>query len=222
MEALLYLLKQPYRRNFKEDTQMERNPNQKSSLKKTFSTQNLVMMAALIAMQIILARFLSIQVSDTLRISFESIPVILAGMWLGPIPGAIVAVVADFLGTILSGYGTWFPPLVLGPLSVGIISGLSTKYIFRSPLAETKDTWKVAAIVIVVGILNSFLFGLIGSTLYSILIAGNTTAFPVLLWTNLIQRLATKPLTIAVNAVAVTIVNRAVYKPVGSHILSRA
>ena len=181
-----------------------------------------VLMAALTAMQIILARFLSIQVSDTLRISFESIPVILAGMWLGPIPGAIVAVVADFLGTILSGYGTWFPPLVLGPLSVGILSGVSTKYIFRSPLAETRDTWKVAVIVVTVGILNSFVFGLIGSTMYSILVAGNTTAFPVLMWTNLIQRLATKPLTIAVNAVAVTIVNRAVYKPVVRQILSRA
>ena len=201
---------------------MERNPKQKTSLKKAFSTQNLVMMAALIAMQIIPARSLGIQVSDTLRVSFESIPVILAGMWLGPIPGAIVAVLSDLLGTILSGYGTWFPPLVLGPLSVGILSGVSTKYIFRSPLAETRDTWKVAAIVVVVGLLNSFVFGLIGSTLYSIMVAGNTTAFPVLLWTNLIQRLATKPLTIAVNALAVTIINRAVYKPVVSHILSRA
>ena len=45
-----------------------------------FSTRNLAMMAALIAMQIILARFLSIQASDTLRVSFESVPVILAGM----------------------------------------------------------------------------------------------------------------------------------------------
>ena len=202
---------------------MERNQTTKSPLKKTFSTRNLVMMAALIAMQIILARFLSIQASDTLRISFESIPVILAGMWLGPIPGAIVAVLADFLGTILSGYGTWFPPLVLGPLSVGILSGVSTKYIFRSPLAETRDTWKVALIVVVVGILNSFVFGLVGSTLYScIMVKQDTTIFWVLLGTNFLQRLATKPLTIAVNAVAVTIVNRAVYKPVVSHILSRA
>lgn len=202
---------------------MERNPNQKTSLKKTFSTQNLVMMAALIAMQIILARFLSIQASDTLRISFESIPVILAGMWLGPIPGAIVAVIADFLGTILSGYGTWFPPLVLGPLAVGVLSGVSTKYIFHSPLAETKDTWKVAAIAVVVGILNSFVFGLVGSTLYScIMVKQDITIFWILLGTNFIQRLATKPLTIAVNAVVVTIVNRAVYKPVVSHLLSRA
>ena len=53
MEAQLYLLKPaPPGRKFKEDTQMERNPNQKTSLKKTFSTQNLVMMAALIAIQL--------------------------------------------------------------------------------------------------------------------------------------------------------------------------
>ena len=88
---------------------MERNqePNQSTKPKsKLFTPHNLALMSALIAMQIILARFLSIQVSDTLRISFESIPVILAGMWLGPIPGAIVAVVADFLGTA-RGFRLW-------------------------------------------------------------------------------------------------------------------
>lgn len=201
---------------------MERNAKQKSPLKKTLSTQNLVMMAALIAIQIILARFFSIQ-TDTLRVGFESIPVILAGMWLGPVCGGIVAVVADILGTIIQGYGAWFPPLVLGPLSVGILSGVSTKYIFRSSLSETKDTWKVAVTVVAVGILNSFCFGLIGSTLYScIMVRQDTSIFLVLLGTNLVQRLATKPLTIAIDAAVVTVVNRAVYKPVVSHILSRA
>lgn len=139
---------------------MERNLNQKTPLKKIFSTQNLVLMAALIAIQIILTRFFSIQ-TDTLRISFGSIPLVLAGMWLGPVCGAIVAVIADILGTIIQGYGAWFPPLVLGPLATGVISGLSTKYIFRSPLAETRDTWKVALTVIVTGILSSFVFGLV-------------------------------------------------------------
>ena len=128
-------------------------------------------MAALIAIQIILARFFSIQ-TDTLRLSFEIIPVILAGMWMGPVCGAIVAVTADILGTIIQGYGAWFPPLVLGPLSTGILSGLSTKYIFRSSLAETRDTWKVSVTVFTVSVLSTFVFGLIGSTLYSIIKIG--------------------------------------------------
>ena len=199
---------------------MERNP-ETNRKPKIFSTRSLTLMAALIAIQIILARFFSIQ-TDTLRLSFEIIPVILAGMWMGPVCGAIVAVTADILGTIIQGYGAWFPPLVLGPLSTGILSGLSTKYIFRSSLAETRDTWKVAVTVFTVSVLSTFVFGLVGSTLYSIIMKGNTTAFHIIIWTNFLQRLLTKPLIIVVDTVIVTVVNRAVYKPVVSRILSHA
>ena len=199
---------------------MERNP-ETNRKPKIFSTRSLTLMAALIAIQIILARFFSIQ-TDTLRLSFEIIPVILAGMWMGPVCGAIVAVTADILGTIIQGYGAWFPPLVLGPLSTGILSGLSTKYIFRSSLAETRDTWKVVVTVFTVSVLSTFVFGLIGSTLYSIIMKGNTTALHVLLWTNFLQRLLTKPPIISANLVIVTVVNRAVYKPVVSRIMSHA
>ena len=187
-----------------------------------FSTRNLILMAALIAMQIILARFLSIQVSDILRISFESVPVILAGMWLGPLSGAIVALVADILGTIIHGYGVWFPPIALGPILVGVISGLSTKYVFRSDLSSTRESWKVIATVLVAGIVNSFLIGTVTTTMYSIIVMGNTNAFSVLLWSNFLGRLASKPVTILVNAVLVAVVNRAVYRPVIRPIVHRA
>ena len=187
-----------------------------------FSTRNLILMAALIAMQIILARFLSIQVSDILRISFESVPVILAGMWLGPLSGAIVALVADILGTIIHGYGVWFPPIALGPILVGVISGLSTKYVFRSDLSSTRESWKVVATVLVAGIVNSFLIDTVTTTMYSIIVMGNTNAFSVLLWSNFLGRLASKPVPILVNAVLVAVVNRAVYRPVIRPIVHRA
>ena len=187
-----------------------------------FSTRNLILMAALIAMQIILARFLSIQASDILRISFESVPIVLAGMWLGPLSGAIVALIADILGTVLSGYGIWFPPIALGPILLGVISGLSTKYVFRSDLSSTRDSWKVILTVVVAGIVNSFLVGTVTTTMYSIIVMGNTNAFSVLLWTNFLGRLTTKPVTILVNAILVAVVNRAVYRPVIRPIVHRA
>lgn len=187
-----------------------------------FSTRNLILMAALVAMQIILARFLSIQASDILRISFESVPIILAGMWLGPLSGAVVALIADILGTVLSGYGIWFPPIALGPVLVGVLSGLSTKYIFRSDLSSTRESWKVIVTVVVIGMINSFVIGPFTTTLYSILVMGNTNAFTVLLGTNFIGRLTTKPVTILVDALIVTIVNRAVYRPVIRSIVHRA
>ena len=186
-----------------------------------FSTRNMILMAALIAMQIILARFLSIQASDILRISFESVPIVLAGMWLGPLSGAIVALIADILGTVLSGYGIWFPPIALGPILVGVISGLSTKYVFRSDLSSTRDSWKVILTVVVAGIVNSFLVGTVTTTMYSIIVMGNTNAFSVLLWTNFLGRLTTKPVTILVNAILVAVVNRAVYRPVIRPIVHR-
>lgn len=187
-----------------------------------FSTRNLILMAALIAMQIILARFLSIQASDILRISFESVPIVLAGMWLGPLSGAIVALIADILGTVLSGYGIWFPPIALGPVLVGVISGLSTKYVFHSDLSSTRESWKVVVTVLVAGIVNSFLVGTVTTTMYSIMVMGNTNAFSVLLWTNFLGRLTTKPVTILVNALLVAVVNRAVYRPVIRPIVHRA
>ena len=187
-----------------------------------FSTRNLILMAALIAMQIILARFLSIQASDILRISFESVPIVLAGMWLGPLSGAIVALIADILGTVLSGYGIWFPPIALGPVLVGVISGLSTKYVFHSDLSSTRESWKVVVTVLVAGIVNSFLVGTVTTTRYSIMVMGNTNAFSVLLWTNFLGRLTTKPVTILVNALLVAVVNRAVYRPVIRPIVHRA
>ena len=186
-----------------------------------FSTHNLVMMAALAAMQIILSRFLGIQVSDTLRLSFESIPVVLAGLWLGPLAGGIVGFVADTIGTMLSGY-TWFPPLALNPIMEGVVAGLLARYFIRGDIGESRGAWKVALTAVITGILNAFVVGLIGSTLFSIMIMENTTAFPVLLGANLLQRLPTKPVAIAVNALAVAVVNRAVYKPVVRRIVSGA
>ena len=66
---------------------MKRNQNS------IFSTRRLVLMAALTAIYIVIMGFLSLKVSDTLRISFETVPLALAGMWLGPVSGVIVALV---------------------------------------------------------------------------------------------------------------------------------
>jgi len=193
----------------------------KRKLSNLFNTRNLVMMGVLIAIEIILARFLSIQ-TETLRISFETIPIGLAGIWLGPAAGALVALVSDILGTIISGYGVYFPPLSLGPVAFAVVCGLCTKYLFHQGIGATRDTWKVAFTAIVAGCLNSFVFGLVGVTLYQMVVVGRTDAFNVLIAANLLERLATKPLTIVACAAVMAVVNRAVYRPVVCRMLSSA
>ncbi len=193
----------------------------KRNSKSIFSTQNLVMMAALIAVQIVLARYLSIQVNEGLRISFETIPLALAGMWLGPVGGAVVALVSDLLGTIIYGYGVWFPPIALGPMFFAAFCGWGTKYIFRSSLADTRDTWKVVLLTAVAGVINSFVIGLLTTALYQMIIVGKEGSFLTLVVANLVGRLPTKPFVIAACSVLTALVNRAVYRPVVGRILHR-
>ena len=194
---------------------MKRNQNS------IFSTRIMVIMAALIALQIILARYLSIQASETLRISFETVPLALAGMWLGPVGGAIVALVSDLLGTIIYGYGVWFPPIALGPVFFAAFCGWGTKYIFRSSLSEPRDAWKVILITAIAGIINTFGIGVITTTLYQMIVVGKDGAFTVLAAANLISRLTTKPFVIAACSVLAALINRAVYRPVIGRIVRR-
>ena len=187
-----------------------------------FSARNLTMMAALIAMQIVLARYLSIQVHEGLRISFETIPLALAGLWLGPVSGVLVALVSDVLGTVIYGYGVWFPPIALGPMAFALICGLAARYWFPDGVAEARNAWKVAVTTVAAGILNSFGIGLLTTTWYRMLFSSVEGAYPALLAESLVERLTTKPLTIAASTLLVLLVNRAVYKPVIRQLVRRA
>ena len=193
---------------------MKRNQNS------IFSTRKLVLMAALTAIYIVLMGFLSLKVSDTLRISFETIPLALAGMWLGPVSGVIVALVSDFLGAVLF-YGSWFPLIGLGPALFAAMCGWGVKYVFRSDLSETKDAWKVIVITVIAGIINAFLIGVVTTTLYQMIIVGAEGTFGVLATANFVSRLAGKPIAIAAVSILTAVVHRTVYRPVISRILRR-
>lgn len=188
---------------------------------KIFSVHNLTMMAALTAIQIILARYLSIQ-SEMFRFSFETIPLALAGLWLGPVPAMLVALVSDIIGFSLAGIGVYFPPLTAGPVIFALICGLGSRYWLGDGVADMKNGWKVFLITIVAGIVNSLLIGGIAFTLYQIFVLGTEGSFGNLLWINLGSRLATKPVTIIGTALLVTLLNKAVYKPVIGRIVKRA
>ena len=181
----------------------------------------MVIVAALIALHIVLSRYLGIQVSPSLRLGVESIPIALAGLWLGPFAGALVALLSDFLGTVILGYGVWFPPIALGPMFVAAACGCGARYVFRSNLTEAKDTWKVIALAVVVGLVNELLVGTFTTTLYQMIIVGKDGTFGVLAWANFLARITTKPWFIAICAVMIAFIHRAVYRPVISRIVRR-
>ncbi|MBQ8970579.1 MAG: folate family ECF transporter S component [Lachnospiraceae bacterium] len=83
----------------------------------------LPMMGVLIAIEIVLSRFLSINAWN-LRIGFSFVPIAIAGMLLGPLPAGIVAAVADVLGAILFPTGPFFPGFTLTAFLTGVIWGI--------------------------------------------------------------------------------------------------
>lgn len=83
----------------------------------------LTCVALLIALDVILTRFLSIN-TQFLRISFGMIPVALAGVAFGPVWGGICGAVGDVLGMMIFPSGAYFPGFTVTAALTGIIYGL--------------------------------------------------------------------------------------------------
>ncbi len=65
-----------------------------------------------------------------LRITFENLPIIVAGIMFGPVVGGCVGCVADLLSCLFSGQTPMLWVLV-GSISVGVVAGISSKFIVR-------------------------------------------------------------------------------------------
>ncbi len=85
----------------------------------------LVCLALLTAMQIVIARFLAIPISESLRISFSFIPVVIAARRFGVMGAVAVYGLGDFLGAVaFPTTGAYFPGFTLTAVISGAIYGL--------------------------------------------------------------------------------------------------
>ena len=82
------------------------------SEKKMSRTHQLVVMAMLVAIQVILSRVLSINLWN-LKIGFAFVPIAIAGILLGPVGAGLTGTVADLIGATLLPSGTFFPGFTL-------------------------------------------------------------------------------------------------------------
>ncbi|MGN0136326.1 folate family ECF transporter S component [Anaerotignum sp.] len=78
------------------------------SEKQISTTHKLVLMAMLVAAQIVLSRILSINLWN-LRIGFSFVPIVMAGILLGPVGAGLTGAVADIIGATLFPTGAFFP-----------------------------------------------------------------------------------------------------------------
>lgn len=175
-----------------------------------FSLKTVILIGMFVALQVILARFVSIPVSDGLRLSFETIPIFLAGFWLGPVAGMIVGALSDILGALLFPFGPYFPLLTLGPVILGCLAGLGGAALSKLELTEWKSCWKLFVLVILAETANSILYGTWALTLYYSMILSKDMPFLVLL----AARLPGKAVTIALDCILVFLLHKTLYQRV--------
>ena len=123
-------------------------------------TQSMIIMGLLIAVEIILTRFVSIQAWN-LRIGFGFLPIAVAGMMLGPVRAGIMAAMADFLGAILFPAGIFFPGFTLTALLVGIVYGIF--------LYKKTNLWRMVIAIVI----HQCILSLFGNTLWLSILYGS-------------------------------------------------
>ena len=90
---------------------------------KKIRTKQLAVMAILLAMEIVLSRFLSISLWN-MKIGFAFVPVMLAAYLFGPVGGLLVGGLGDFIGALLFPIGTYFPGFTITAAVTGLVFGL--------------------------------------------------------------------------------------------------
>lgn len=85
---------------------------------KTFS-----IMGILIAMEIVLSRFFSIQ-SWNMKIGFSFLPVVTAAILFGAMEAGMVAAISDIIGAMLFPSGVFFPGFTVTSFLTGFMFGL--------------------------------------------------------------------------------------------------
>lgn len=120
---------------------------------KQLTPKRLSILAMFIALQIILSKFLMLQLAPSIRLSIDGVPILLAGIWFGPLAGGLVGALADSLGTVLFPTGgAYFPPLTVAFFMIGLSAGFLSRVIrIKQPLL------RIALIVIPSEIIGSYL-----------------------------------------------------------------
>lgn len=108
------------------------------SAKEFANLRSLVTAALLLALHTVLALFVSIQLSDSLRISFSFITNVITGAFFGPVVGFVCGGLGDIIQFIIKPTGAFNPGLTLDSAIAGMIYGIFFYKKFPSKVSERK------------------------------------------------------------------------------------
>ena len=139
--------------------------------KTVWDTRTLVFLGFLVALHIVLARLVVIDLGGSYRITVGSVCTILAGLWFGPLAGGLSGMIADILGCFLKGYAV-NPLITLAAVTWGVVPALMHPLMTGS---KARRTVVICVSVLISSVLGTLVFttaGLVlmnGFSLYAIL-----------------------------------------------------
>ena len=86
--------------------------------------QMMVIMAMMIAIEVVLSRWLTIWVTDSLKFAFNFVPVAIVAYLYGPVASLLVAGIGDLIGSLLFAVGAYFPGFTITAFFVGAVYGI--------------------------------------------------------------------------------------------------
>ena len=91
--------------------------------KPRFTPKMLSVMGVLIALEIVIAQFVTFRPTQSIKLSLDFVPIVIAGILYGPVPALIISILADVLGAFLFPVGPYFPGFTVTAALTGLLYG---------------------------------------------------------------------------------------------------
>ena len=142
-------------------------------MKRNNYVRELTYMAFLVALEVVLNRFCSVNTAG-LKIGFAFVPIVVAASLLGPVPAAVVYALADLVGALLFPIGTYHPGFTVSAAVMGAVWGI---FLYKADNGErTLVRWKKISLfpnVILPSLFNNLMMGLAVNTYWVSMLYGS-------------------------------------------------
>lgn len=114
------------------------------------STKMLAVMGVLIALEVVIAHFVTFRPTQTIKLSLDFIPIVIAGIMFGPVPAMIIGMLADILGAFIFPVGPYFPGFTVTAALTGLLYGAllhDKQNMIRIVIAVAIQQWVLSLIL---------------------------------------------------------------------------
>ncbi|MEW8973288.1 MAG: folate family ECF transporter S component [Tissierellaceae bacterium] len=111
------------------------------------SIKTIAISGVLVALSIVLTRFLAFMPTSTLRLGFGEVPIMLSGFLFGPMTGGITGIAADFVGLAINAQGTPHLGFTISSMLWGMIPGIFTNILKKVKVDNPYSSFNIIVVV---------------------------------------------------------------------------